>query len=170
MGGRGGGGGGGGEMGGGGAPSTTLIVRWETAMPVKEAKMKMKFGTQLPAKGEQGYTLDVPTTNYIISVSGLRLGGGRGRGQEGSDAQSGADRMKDMLMTGTQLARKGKDPMAPVNVVVNTGSNEVFFVFPKTDAISEDDKDVEFRMTMGRIQVREKFSLKDMHFNGKLEL
>ena len=78
--------------------------------------------------------------------------------------------MKDMLMTGTQLVRKGKDPIAPANIVVNSGASVVYFVFPKTDVISEDDKDVEFRMNIGRIQVKEKFSLKDMHFSGKLEL
>jgi hypothetical protein len=78
--------------------------------------------------------------------------------------------MKDMLMTGTQLVRKGKDPIAPKNVIVNSNTNMTYLVFPKTDAISEDDKDVEFRLTVGRIQVREKFNLKDMHFNGKLEL
>lgn len=180
VGGRGGGGGEGGA-GGGGTPSMNLIVRWETAIPVKEALMKLNFGDHLPAKGEKGYTLDAPQNDYVISVTGLRLGGGgrgRGRGAEGSEApaggeanqQNGADRMKDMLMTGTTLVRKGKDPIAPSNIVVNTAANVVFLVFPKKDVISEEDKDVEFRMNMGRIQVKEKFSLKDMHFNGKLEL
>ncbi len=85
-------------------------------------------------------------------------------------SQSGTDRMKDQLMTSTQLVRKGKDPIAPVNVVVNANTTTVYLVFPKTDAISDDDKDVEFRLNLGRINVREKFSLKDMHFSGKLEL
>ncbi len=178
-----GGGGGGGSRGGGGMgdsggsmPTMNLIVRWETAIPVKEALMKLNFGDHLPAKGEKGYTLDAPQDDYIISVTGLRMGGGRGQRAGGTteqtDAsqQSGADRMKDQLMTGTQLVRKGKDPIAPKDVVVNTSRNTVYLVFPKTDVISEDDKDVEFRMTMGRIQVKEKFTLKDMHFSGKLEL
>jgi hypothetical protein len=165
----------GGDEGRSGAPSVNLIVRWETAIPVKEALMKMNYGDRLPAKGEKGYTLDAPQENYILSVTGLRMGGGRNR-QQGADAQaqgtpqSQADRMKDQLMTATQLVRKGKDPIAPVNVVVNTNTSTVYLVFPKTDAISDDDKDVEFRLTIGRLLVREKFSLKDMHFSGKLEL
>jgi hypothetical protein len=171
MGGR---GGMGGDEGRSGAPSANLIIRWETAIPVKEALMKMNYGDHLPAKGDKGYTLDAPRENYILSVTGLRMGG-RNR-QQGADAQaegtpqSQADRMKDQLMTSTQLLRKGKDPIAPVNVVVNANTNTVYLVFPKTDAISDDDKDVEFRLTLGRILVREKFSLKDMHFSGKLEL
>jgi hypothetical protein len=160
-----------GSMSGGAA--TNLIVRWETAIPVKEALMKMNYGDHLPVKGEKGYTLDAPQDNYILSVTGLRAGGGRR--QQGADAQaegaqSPADRMKDQLMTAAQLVRKGKDPIAPVNVVVNANTNSVYLVFPKTDAISDDDKDVEFRLTIGRLLVREKFSLKDMHFSGKLEL
>jgi hypothetical protein len=166
-----GGGGGRGSMSGGAA--TNLIIRWETAIPVKEALMKMNYGDHLPVKGEKGYTLDAPQDNYILSITGLRAGGGRR--QQGADpqaegAQSPADRLKDQLMTATQLVRKGKDPIAPVNVVVNANTNSVYLVFPKTDAISDDDKDVEFRLTLGRINVREKFSLKDMHFSGKLEL
>jgi hypothetical protein len=175
TGGRGGSSAGEGGAGGNGTPSMNLIVRWETAIPVKEALMKLNFGDHLPAKGEKGYTLDAPQNNYIISVTGLRLGGGgRGRGAQEQEAaggqQSAADRMKDQLMTGTTLVRKGKDPIVPANIVVNSKSNVVFFVFPKTDVISEDDKDVEFRMALGRIQVKEKFSLKEMHFSGKLEL
>jgi len=161
--------GGGGEGGGGSTPSMNVIIRWETAIPVKEALMKLNFGDKLPGKGEKGYTLDAPQNDYVISVTGLRMGG-RGRSQEAStDQQSSSDRMKDQLMTGTQLFRKGKDPIAPTNVVINS-SNTAYIVFPKTDAISDDDKDVEFRLTMGRIQIKEKFSLKDMHFSGKLEL
>ena len=179
MGGGGGRGGmGGGDEGRGGAPSMKLIVRWESAIPVKEAMMKLNFGDHLPAKGEKGYTLDAPQDNYIISVTGLRMGGGRGRRPEGTGdqqstdgtPQSQADRMKDQLMTSTQLVRKGKDPIAPVNILVNSTTNMVYLAFPKSDAISDDDKDVEFRMTMGRLLVKEKFSLKEMHFSGKLEL
>jgi hypothetical protein len=176
--GMGGGGGGGGEMGGGySAPSLNLIIRWESAIPVKEAAMKLNYGDHLPAKGEKGYTLDAPQNNYILSVTGLRLGGARGRTREGADDQpaegtprSQADRIKDQLMTSTQLVRKGKDPIAPADVMVNANTNVVYIIFPKADVISDDDKDVEFRLTMGRIQVKEKFSLKDMHFSGKLEL
>jgi hypothetical protein len=137
--------------------------------------MKVQYGTELPAKGEKGYTLDDPQTNYVISVTGLRMPGGRGRRPEAAgdgqgDQRSPADRMKDQLMGSTQLVRKGKDPIIPTDVRVMGSNNVVIFVFPKTNAIGEDDKDVEFRTSLGSIQVKEKFSLKDMHFSGKLEL
>jgi hypothetical protein len=167
-----------GEGGGGGtAPAMKLTIRWESAVPVKAAEMKVQYGDSMPAKGDKGYTIDQAQDSYVISVTGLRTGGGRGRRQGGSDdaasggdQRSSADRMKDTLMSSTQLFRKGKDPIAPLDVKMNTTTNVVVFVFPKTDAISDDDKEVEFRTMVGRVQVKEKFSLKDMHFAGKLEL
>jgi hypothetical protein len=178
MGGGGMGGGRGGGMGGGGgqsAPSQKITIRWESAMPIKEAELKAQYGSQLPAKGDAGYTLDQPQTTYAISVTGLRLGGRRRQAdssdQSSSDGQkSQADRIKDQLMGATQLLRKGKDPLYPQDVQVNTSTNVVVFLFPKTDAISDDDKEVEFVTSMGPVQVKQKFTLKDMHFNGKLEL
>jgi hypothetical protein len=188
----GGGGGGRGGMGGGGMegggmeggesrqspPAQKITICWETAMPVRAARMKAHFGDKLPAKGEPGYTLDLPQNVYIVSVSGLRMGGGRrGRGGDsggegrGADPQrTSADRMKDQLMASTQLVRKGKDPIVPEDLKINATTNVVLFQFPKKDMISEEDRDVEFVTKVGPIQIKQKFSLKDMHFNGKLEL
>jgi hypothetical protein len=73
-------------------------------------------------------------------------------------------------MGSTQLIRKGKDPVYPQDVKIDPSTNVVTFLFPKNDSISDDDKDVEFTTTMGRMQIKEKFNLKDMHFSGKLDL
>jgi hypothetical protein len=185
MGGGGGGMGGGGSrggMGGGGMdgesqqgpPAQKITIRWESAMPVKEAEMKARYGDHMPAKGETGYTLDQTPTTYAVSVIGMRIaGGGRRRQGDSTDQaseRSPADQMKDRLMSSTQLVRKGKDPIFPQDVRMNTTTNIIVFLFPKNDAISEDDKEVEFVTTIGQTQIKQKFSLKDMHFNGKLEL
>jgi hypothetical protein len=149
-------------------------------MPVMEASMKFQNAEHLPAKGEKGYTLDDPQKFYVVSITGLRMpGGGRGRRQqEGSadqeggagDQRSSMDRMKDQLMGSTRIFRKGHDPIVPADIKFITANNVVIFLFPKNDAISDDDKDVEFRTALGPIQIKEKFALKDMHFNGKLAL
>jgi hypothetical protein len=44
------------------------------------------------------------------------------------------------------------------------------FLFPKTVAIDMDDKEVEFSTKLGQTIVKTKFKLKDMVFNGKLDL
>ena len=47
---------------------------------------------------------------------------------------------------------------------------DIFFLFPKTEAITLDDKEVEFVAKLGRIEIRRKFKLKDMMVGEKLEL
>ena len=46
----------------------------------------------------------------------------------------------------------------------------LYVAFPRTDPIVLEDKNVEFEMKLGPMTVRGKFKLKDMLFDGKLEL
>ena len=45
-----------------------------------------------------------------------------------------------------------------------------YFTSPKSDPIQPSDKSVEFRLVMGKTKVQKKFSLKEMEYDGKLEL
>ena len=46
----------------------------------------------------------------------------------------------------------------------------VYFSFPKTDAITLEDKDVEFVSKVGPMEYKKKFKLTDMVVGGKLTL
>jgi hypothetical protein len=46
----------------------------------------------------------------------------------------------------------------------------MLFLFPKTVPLTLDDKDVEFSSKVGSLMVKQKFHLKDMVFDGKLDL
>jgi hypothetical protein len=46
----------------------------------------------------------------------------------------------------------------------------VFYTFSKSQIIAADDKEVEVDLRIGPIQAKKKFNLKDMVYNGKLEL
>ena len=46
----------------------------------------------------------------------------------------------------------------------------LFFFFPRTDAIAADDKEVELSAKLGRLELKTKFRLAAMMFQGKLEL
>jgi len=165
-----GGGGGGGRGagqggGGGGIPdagaSLNITVSWRTALPVREALAKEKFGAEAATSADAKKLVEEEQKFYGILVSGLP---GRAlRANEG---------IKAALLENTTLSVKGKDPIHPTDL--QTGGNEqkpvVFFMFPKTAPISVDDKDVEFTTRLGAILVRQKFHLKDMVFNGKLDL
>jgi hypothetical protein len=156
-----------------------VTIRWESALPVREALLKAKFGEKLPAPGDPALALDQPEKEYIIAVAGLQMpmmtGGGHrpedlaGAGP-GTDPSTGARR--DRLLHAAQLVRKGKDPITPTDVVMDNAVNAlvVRFKFPRTDAISADDKEVKFICQMGPMRVERKFALKEMIFNGKLEL
>ena len=79
--------------------------------------------------------------------------------------------MADRVKSSASLLRPGHDPIAPDKVEVDQGADGRMLIhFPKTDPITAHDKTVEFRLTSDRFELRKKFTLKDMEYNGKLEL
>jgi hypothetical protein len=160
-GGRGGAQDGGGGMGAGGGASVTITVSWRTALALRQAVAKEKFGAEVATSADAKKLVEEDPKYYGILVSGLP-----GR------ALHANDKLKDALLKNTSLQVKGKDPIQPADV--QTGGNEqralVLFLFPRTAALSVDDKDVEFSTRLGQITVKQKFHLKDMVFNGKLDL
>jgi hypothetical protein len=171
------GGGTGGNMGGGGAgknggmqdadgigsggASMTLTVSWRTALAVRQAVAKQKFGAEAATSADAKKLVEDEQKVYAVMVGGLP-----GRSVRGND------KMKETLLQNTSLIVKGRDPIQATDV--QTGGNEqravLVFLFPKTAPLTLDDKDVEFSTKLGTIVVRQKFHLKDMVFNGKLDL
>ncbi len=149
------------EVGGGvpgtGAPSMTLVVSWRTALPLRQAIAKQKFGAEVGTSPDAKRVIEEPQKYYIIVVSGLPARMGRG-GPE----------MKEALMKNSSLAVKGKESIAPEDI--QSAGAAALFLFPKTMAIDMDDKEVEFSTKLGQMVVRAKFKVKDMVFNGKLDL
>ncbi len=70
------------------------------------------------------------------------------------------------------LKRKKKEPINPdaIRSQAEEESATFYFMFPKTDAITIDDKEIEFIMKTERFEVKRKFKLKNMVFNGELSL
>ena len=185
MGGAGGGGGGmgagGGGMGGAGggaaaAPQTMVLVRWQSALPVKQALVRGKFGSEAATAAEAKSVLANEEAYYVIAVEKLpRMGMGRpgaeGRGAEGKGPE-GPERMRQMLARSTSLVRKGKEPIKPddVKMAMAEKTMTVYFIFPRTEAITLEDKEVEFNTKLGPLEIKRKFKLQDMVFAGKLAL
>jgi hypothetical protein len=144
-----------------GGASLTITVSWRTALPVRQAVAKMKYPGDAISSPDAREIIEEEQKYYGILVSGLPGGAGRG-----------GDRMKDALMKNTTLSVKGKDPIQVADI--QTGGNEqkpvILFLFPRGAALSVDDKDVEFSTRLGPLMVKQRFHLKDMVFNGKLEL
>ncbi len=129
--------------------------------PVKQAMVKSKYGSEAATAQEAIDYLARQETHYIVAVVGLP---GRMAGA--------VQRNPDTLKENTVLKRKKKEPINPDDVQVQSQEETAnfFFMFPKTDALTVDDKEVEFIMKTQRFQVKRKFKLKNMVFNGELSL
>jgi hypothetical protein len=124
--------------------SRTGTVLWESAKPILEASKHT-----LP---------DSFSNHYVISLSNFV-----------APAGSDEDRIPEMKQ-GTILRPKGKDPCQAA-VVEKAGTRFWLFGFPKNALqLSLEDKEVEFRCTMGRFVAQTKFTLKDMVYKGELAL
>jgi hypothetical protein len=146
MGGPGGPGGPGGRGGAGGS----VVVRWESAAPIREARKKRLTDTSPGA--------------YLISVSGLWMLGGFGPGLDAA----GVEAMKKT----TFLQAAGKAPVAPVRISTSFDESGVlFYEFPGTgEPFTAEDKQILFQSKSDLFTVRAKFTPKDMRYRGKFAL
>jgi hypothetical protein len=166
-GGRGGGGMGGG-MGGGDmsfSSAVELTVRWITALPVKQANVVRQFGKEAGTNPEATKRLTREEIYYIAQIEGYpgRL-------------------TQEALKAAAQLVIKGAPPIAPTQVELSAGAatgrgmppTNIFLVFPKgqpgAHLIKVEDAEVEVVVNMTGLKLKRKFKLKDMVFNGKLEI
>ncbi len=163
-----GGGGGypGGGRGGAGSMPMSALVRWESAQPVQQAEARLKNLTAADAKPEAK-----ASDHYVVTLIGLRLPGSRNRNND-DDSDRPSTQSRDQLLTYTQLVIKNKAPIGPDDVKINneSGQYEIRFFFPKTNPITPADKEVTFQTMIGNQKVENKFELKKMTRNGKLEL
>jgi hypothetical protein len=156
-------GGGGGGWGGAGQAPMNVLVRWESARPVQEAEARLKSLHSPPDAKTESHAAGFQN-HYVVTVIGLRAAGGRDGG--------GSRQVRDQLLTTTQLVIKNRAPIGPddVKVISEGGSNQIEFFFPRDSPISAADKEVTFHSVIGRMTVENKFQLKAMTRNRKLEL
>jgi hypothetical protein len=136
-------------------PSIPVVIRWQTALPMKQALARIRFGAEAGTSDEARKFIERQDSNYVIGLSGLPPGIAAGDVKEK-----------------TTLAVKGKSPLQPMEVqfAPRERFTDVFMTFPRTAPFTLDDKEVEFSSKIGPLSIRYKFRLKDMVFNGKLEL
>jgi len=157
MGGDGGVGGGGNDgPGGGRRDQYQFLLRWDSALPIREA---------LHAEPS-----DDVASSYIVNLIGDLPGMG-GRGSRNGDDDDDDQHRLEMLKEYTKLDRKDH----PIYLTkAEPSSNGMLFYFPRSEPISMDDRQITFATSLknrtGLVDVRVKFNLKDMMYRGKLEL
>jgi hypothetical protein len=155
-------GGGGGDFGGGGPSGVSVTILWQTAMPVKQALIKRQYGAEAGTSPEAKAKLDRSEPVYVLTLSGM----------PGSMLGAAQGDRKAALLDLTVLTVPGKPPLKATDVQVTggRGTGNVFFVFPKTTTFTVEDKEVDFSTKFDKTPVKGKFKLKDMVFNGKVEM
>jgi len=150
-----------GAQGGGSTPSITLVIRWQSATAVREAILKAKYGNEAGTSPEAKKALETTANDYVIAVSGIPR----------MDLGAEGDELKKKMLEEAALIIKGKPPIKAEDFMVERGRGvEMLFAFPKSTPITEDDKEVEFAVKLGDLNIKQKFRLKDMMLNGKLDL
>lgn len=141
--------------GGGGGPQLHAIVRWESALPIR-----------LALKKEDALSRD----QYLITVTGFPE---TGRRPQDGGSQPVSAQAQNRMKEGARLERKGKDPIPAASAeMAETGASRAMqFLFRAgADPIEAQDKEVQFVASVGPMQIRAKFALQEMVYEGKLEL
>lgn len=137
----------------------TVIVLWESAVPVQVAKAKL---------GIAGTTNRRAGNFYVVSVIGYPMLSAVGQATNLSQPLSSGS--KQLIQRSAVLSVKGKHPISAVDVELegNESAMSVTFFFPADQAIQAIDKKVLFSMQvlLGDI-VEAEFTLKDMVYEGK---
>ena len=146
----------------GGAPIRAL-VRWESAQPVIDSAKRPRS--------------KMAETYYIVSASGLPV---YEQHIEPKDPSAVGEQVllenKPILVRlkeRTTIERKGKDPIRPerVELIEGKGMRIPVFFFPRqSNPITLEDKEIIFHSKYGAIELKTKFTLKEMVYQGKLEL
>jgi hypothetical protein len=134
------------------APTIRLLVRWESALPIRAAELKAHVAT-LPTLSDDGYS---------IAVYGVPA----------SFAKGDPTSLGKPLREQAALKREGKKDVLPSRVEVFQLEDNVVvaYMFPLSAEISKKDDVVEFSALIGRLRVSQHFLISEMQFQGKLEL
>ena len=129
-----------------------LLVRWESALPVRAAELKTREA-QPPTLSDDG---------YLIAVYGVPY----------TDAKGDPLSLAQFFKESAFLKREGKKDVKPLRVEAFELEHSVVvaYLFPYSAEISKRDSAVEFVALIGRLQVSQTFNVEEMQFQGKLEL
>jgi hypothetical protein len=132
-----------------GLPSGTVIVLWESAEPIREAKTSLAIAENTNAQLKDA---------IIVSVIGHPLL------REINPTRS----MKPMIRDSAVLLQNGKNAVPAIDVAfVESNDSIIRFYFPRQGTVQPGDKETIFRFEIQDTVVETKFILKDMVFQGK---
>jgi hypothetical protein len=161
-----------GRMQGGGVPTLPLTVRWDSALPVREALTRLNDSSSIEVQARNDYVIAVlglvPAGRYR-TAGHLPKESRSGEGDSATDPRD-PEQMLEGLMAESRLRLRGRKPIMPKDAKLDAASGTLYLFFPRTEAISTKDKEIVFTTRFGSMTVRKQFRVKDMTYKGKLEL
>lgn len=141
-----------------GAPEqpAAITIIWASATPIRLAMLKLRSNSTAPTE-TQIENATKPNEYYVVAVSGLPVMEEEPKG----------------LAKHAYLSLKGKAPeVASESNFRKIGASDVYFFRFKREGfpISASDGQVEFKFAVGAIEVKKRFALHDMEFEGHLAL
>lgn len=137
-----------------------VIVRWHSALPVKQALVKLRFGDEVSTAEEAAAYLAAQESAYVVGIWGLPA--------EALPSDNTG------LKAGAFLKLKGRAPVQASDgqAAVEGDKARVLLYFPRTadNQITLADGQVEVNLKLGPLHIRRGFKLKDMVYEGRLEL
>jgi len=130
-------------------PEETVMLRWESALPVRVAEQKTGETDAPILQGD----------DYAIAIYAI--------------ATPDKWNIKNQLKGVAFLKRDGKKDVKPSRVDIlrqADGKATVIYIFPRSVEITKKDQRVEFWAQIGRLVVAQNFFPKDMQLQGELQL
>ena len=140
----------------------TAIVRWQSALPIRQVVALERFGDEADSSLESVARLGSDLNAYVVGVFGIPVTGG-------------LDPPGD-LAAGASLVFRDGPPLGSALALVEQKEEwaDVYFAFPNEPpdgrVITLDDERVQFVLDAATIEVRHRFNLSQMVYMGKLGL
>jgi hypothetical protein len=154
-----------GGMGGGGdMPNMTpkAFLRWQSSLPIKQAIARAKYKDKVETSEEAAKALTREESQYILGIIGLM----------GQPTAFDVNKLK----AASTLKIGDLPPIPAMDVLVDHQGmmTNLYVAFPRllqgSHQISVADKNVEFMLKTPTMEIKGRFSLKDMLYQGKLEI
>ncbi len=139
-----------------------LIVRWASALPVRQATALYKQRDEKLDVSKLPELVGQAPTEYVVEIFGAPA----------MLAHRGVESVEAVARNGTVLKSKSGRIWKPSRVKVTTNGDTlgILIYFPRTQAITAADKELEFRADLQILLVEERFKLGAMQYGGALEL
>jgi hypothetical protein len=137
-------------------------VRWSSALPVKQAAALTMYGKDGVGLPEAQAMLRPDPEFYVLEVSGIPA----------AMAFQGIEAMQAHLYENVRLLTGTNRSIPPAAVYVTSKGNglNIAFRFSKKKPITVKDKELFFFMEYSILKVERKYKLKQMVYDGQLEL